>query len=412
MEGRALLSTFTVTSTADDGSTGTLRWAMIEANRDHQANTIDFSRAVFATPQKITLTFGQLELLDAYGTQAIVGPAAGVTISAGNQSRVFEVEPNVTAVLSDLTVKAGNTDRGGGLLDLPGSHITMIDCTLAGNRAYIPGSVDYEMGGGGLKNDGGTVTLASCTIADNDGESVGGGLSNLRGTMTLTNCTVTGNEAQYGGGLENREGTLILTNCTIAANRTTTFPGRPGGGGIMSLGHSLVLTNTIVAGNVAKAGPDDITVDGGSVSGSYDLIGTGGSGGLRNGDNGNKVGVANPGLAPLANNGGPTRTMALLPGSPAIGAGTAGAGIPTTDQRGEPRIGRVDIGAFQSQGPPAQSALQGPSQKLAQVSANVVDQALGHLGRKPRAARHVDPIARKLRTAPPRGARTRLLTEN
>jgi fibronectin-binding autotransporter adhesin len=350
MEGRTLLSTFTVTSTSDDLFPGSLRWAIDQANRDRQANTIDFSPAVFATPQTIALApaLGQLELSDPDGTQTIVGPAYGVTISGNNRSRVFEIEPHVTADLSNLIVTAGQADSGGGVLDLRGSNLTMSDCTLAGNNVHIPGMLDYDGGGGGLRNDHGTATLANCTIADNDGDSVGGGLTNLRGKMTLTNCTVTDNVAKYGGGLTNDgDGTLILTNCTVAANRTTTIPGRRGGGGIDSLAKSLVLTNTIVAGNVARAGADDIAVEGGSVSGSYDLIGTGGSGGLRNGVNGNIVGVANPGLTPVGNYGGPTETIALQSGSPALGAGTSGPGLPTTDQRGFPLASAPDIGAFQ-----------------------------------------------------------------
>jgi fibronectin-binding autotransporter adhesin len=71
---------------------------------------------------------------------------------------------------------------------------------------------------------------------------------------------------------------------------------------------------------------------------------------LQNVVNRNVVGLTNPGLARLSNYGGPTPTMALLPGSPAIGAGTTGADIPAADQRGEPRTGAQDIGAFQSQG--------------------------------------------------------------
>ena len=86
------------------------------------------------------------------------------------------------------------------------------------------------------------------------------------------------------------------------------------------------------------------------MSGTNNLIGTGAAGGLANGVNGNLVGVTNPLLAPLGNYGGPTQTMALLPGSPAINAGTNGPGIPTTDQRGLGRVGAVDIGAFESQG--------------------------------------------------------------
>ena len=89
------------------------------------------------------------------------------------------------------------------------------------------------------------------------------------------------------------------------------------------------------------------------------VIGTGGSGGLETGPDGNQVGVANPGLAPLGNYGGTTQTMALLPGSPAIDAGRNASvtnppfpGPPYTDQRGVARIidGPVDIGAFESQG--------------------------------------------------------------
>ena len=90
------------------------------------------------------------------------------------------------------------------------------------------------------------------------------------------------------------------------------------------------------------------------------MIGVGGSGGPVNGTNGNQVGVADPGLGPLADNGGPTQTIALLPGSPAIDAGSPAlavdptTGLPlTTDQRGAgfPRIvnGTVDIGAFEVQ---------------------------------------------------------------
>ena len=116
------------------------------------------------------------------------------------------------------------------------------------------------------------------------------------------------------------------------------------------------LTDTIVAGNTNPSDASDI--GGTNVSGSYNLIGTGGSGGLVNGVNGNIVltSLTDLGLAPLGNYGGPTQTMALLPGSPAIGAGVIadypGTTTPiTTDQRGEPLDSpNPDIGAFQTQG--------------------------------------------------------------
>ncbi len=139
------------------------------------------------------------------------------------------------------------------------------------------------------------------------------------------------------------------------------------------------LTSTIVAGNTTLpnggGSPSDIGGSGSaSVSGSYNLIGTGGSGGLTNGVNNNQVGVANPGLDPkgLQSNGGPTQTIALLPGSPAIDAGNNAAvadppfpGPPFTDQRGAGFLrisgGAVDIGAFEVQQPPLSPTTLSPS---------------------------------------------------
>ena len=87
-----------------------------------------------------------------------------------------------------------------------------------------------------------------------------------------------------------------------------------------------------------------------NVSGTYNLLGTGGQGGLKNRVNGNIFLLpGTPVLAPLGFYGGPTQTMALVPGSPAIGAGTAVTGV-TTDQRGELLDSPIpDIGAFQVQ---------------------------------------------------------------
>ena len=80
LEGRALLSTFTVNSLGDAGSgsgdSGDLRYCINQANANDQANTIVFDSTVFSTPQTITLCGSQLELADTGGTQTITGPAA------------------------------------------------------------------------------------------------------------------------------------------------------------------------------------------------------------------------------------------------------------------------------------------------------------------------------------------------
>src|SRR5262249_47277359 len=112
-------------------------------------------------------------------------------------------------------------------------------------------------------------------------------------------------------------------------------------------GGSALLNNTIVANSTAGG---DLYLDSGfgsTFSGSYDLIGDGAY--LSSFTHSLQ---GNPRLAPLANNGGPTQTMALLPGSPAIDAGD-NTDAPLFDQRGPgfPRIvnGIIDIGAFEVQ---------------------------------------------------------------
>jgi fibronectin-binding autotransporter adhesin len=316
LEDRRLLSTWTVTSTLDDGSTGTLRWAIGQANSAGGAETINFDPTVFATSQTITLNGTQLELSDTTGTETITGPAAGVTVSGNNASRVFQVDGGVTASISGLTISGGQTDSAGAGIFNSG-NTALIDCTISGN-----------------------------TAGTGSGTAQGGGIDN-NGTLSLTSSTISGNSAygnyhySHGGGMEN-SGLLTVTGSTISGN-SARFPG---GGGIENSGGTVTLTDTIVAGNNYLFGPSDIV---GPVSGSYNLIGTGGSGGLVNGVAGNLVGVANPGLGALGNYGGQTETIPLLPGSRAIDAGTS-AGATATDQRGEPRVGGIDIGAFESQG--------------------------------------------------------------
>ena len=159
-------------------------------------------------------------------------------------------------------------------------------------------------------------------------------------------CTLSGNSASSGGGLyDDYKASLTLTGCTVSGNAAYQV-----GGGLVN-DYTANLTDTIVAGNTDPAGASDIGGDS-NLSGSYNLLGTGGSGGLVNGVNGNIVltSLTGLGLAPLGDYGGPTQTIALLPGSPALGTGIAVSGV-TTDQRGEPLdTPNPDIGAFQSQG--------------------------------------------------------------
>ena len=88
---------------------------------------------MFKTPQTITLSGTQLELSDTTGTETITGPKAGVTVSGNNASRVFQVDPNVTASISGLTISGGSAASGGGLANY--GTTTLTNCTVSGNSA-------------------------------------------------------------------------------------------------------------------------------------------------------------------------------------------------------------------------------------------------------------------------------------
>ena len=109
LEERTLLSTIVVNNPTDTPVAGQidLRQALVQANSMGGAETISFDKTVFKTPQTITLTGTQLELSDTTGNETITGPTAGVTVSAGGLSRVFQVDPGVNASISGLTITRG-----------------------------------------------------------------------------------------------------------------------------------------------------------------------------------------------------------------------------------------------------------------------------------------------------------------
>jgi hypothetical protein len=357
-----------VTAKVDDavGSSYTaaklsLRDAIVMANANSRASNITFASAVRGT---ITLNGSALTPV---GNETIAGPGAGsLTISGAGRSGVFRVTAG-TITISGLTLTGGNAGSGGGGALYNRGNLTLTSDTITASNASQ---------GGGIYNAG-TAMLTNCTVSGNTAANAGGGIfqvPNILGsgpaTLTLNSSTVSGNSAATGGGgIFNSSGpsTVKLFNSTVAGNKSSTGAG----GGIDNAG-ALNLTNATVSGNTAKTGgglanTGSATANntilsansGGDVSGNlastsaFNLIGTGG--GLTNGKNGNQIGVTNPLLGPLANNGGPTLTMTLLAGSKAINAGsnalTVGPnGKPlATDQRGDPRIvgGRVDIGAVE-----------------------------------------------------------------
>ena len=374
LEERRLLATFTVNSTGDSGTgsgtSGDLRYCINQANANNQANSIVFDSSVFGTAKTIALTGGQLELSDTAGTQTITGPAAGVTISGGGTSRVFQIDTNVSVGITGLTITQGNvgSGSGGGLAADGGGTVNVVDCTFSQNTASSHG------GALGVK---GNVQVVDCTFEGNVAGANGGAIDSLDATISIQGSTFDDNTANSGdtlqgggGAISVGAGTVEIVNSTFYGNAApsanggainsnfaaaftvedSTVDGNTSGdrgGGIYTISGpysaQTTLSNSIVAGDSARSsGPD---ISGAVTSQGHNLVlNPNGASGLVSTD----IEGVDPKLAPLGNYGGPTQTLALLPGSPAIGGGVPVSGV-TTDQRGYPRPPtNPDIGAYQT----------------------------------------------------------------
>jgi parallel beta-helix repeat protein len=195
------------------------------------------------------------------------------------------------------------------------------------------------------------MELTNVTVSGNSSTADGGGLQvEADAVLVLTNVTVSGNSARGDGGgialFDTASGTL--NNLTITGNVADTNTNGDEGGGIASLGGALSVRNTIVGGNTDMTPALDAPDCSGALSSAgHNLIGNGANCGIAAGP-GDQIGTPAAPVAsllgPLAANGGPTQTHALLPGSPAIDSG--GTDCAVGDQRGAPR-GDCDIGAYE-----------------------------------------------------------------
>ena len=218
--------------------------------------------------------------------------------------------------LHEVIVQENRASSAAGILNVQGS-MTFENGTISNNIAANIG--------GGLENGGpGVAIFRNSTIANNVA-LLGGGIHNS-GNLTLHNSTVAMNTANRSGGGIGNLGSLVLTHSTISGN-SASFAG----GGVHSseISSSLHVRNTIVADNLSRPdlGPD---VKGFLTSSSYNLFG---NGIFVIGTSPTDILNVDPMLGPLQDNGGPTQTMALLPGSPAIDAGD-NTDAPEFDQRG------------------------------------------------------------------------------
>ncbi|GAB4213930.1 MAG: hypothetical protein OHK0012_11020 [Synechococcales cyanobacterium] len=401
-----------VSTLADEDGTGigcSLREAIIANNTDADFGgctdpngTISFANSLTGT---ITLTNAPPQI-----SQDVVidGPgAAQLAVSGNNAQRVFDIGSNLTVAIQDLTITQGSTSgSGGGIQAGSGTDLTITNSTFSGNTATSYGGSIYgnnasititdteilnssgsrggavfhkgnvmvdikrstisnnhagAVGGGIFKRDGGTLSVENSTISGNSlssSTSRGGGIYAYSTRLIVNNSTISNNLVnELGGGLLLANVTATITNSTITGNTANVTNG---GGGFYTLYPSLTtLRNTIISGNTAISDPECGNGGATVITNGRNLFGVNNSSGSC------PVGASDivPGtgvvigdiLAPLADNGGPTLTHALVTDSPALEAGDpaicAAAPVNNLDQRGvtRPQTGtNCDIGAFES----------------------------------------------------------------
>ena len=302
-------------SDATSSTTVSLRDAISRANKASGPVSITFSPTVFASPQTITMTGAELTIGgNPYGIITITGPAAGLKLTTSNNDTLTVLD-HASLTLSGITLLASVANSG---------FITLNDCLITTPGAGIATSNE--------------AVINDCTITGNGGD----GIDNTDQAV-IADSTITANYS----GINNSSGaTLTLSNSIVAGSTGDPLSVSDVSGVIHSLGHNLIGEKDFSSGWTAS----DLT---GTIAHPLD-----------------------PKLSLLGDFGGPTPIQFPLPGSPALGAGSAAlvpAGV-TTDQRGFSRIvgGKVDIGAYQTQSttaitytaPGAQSGTVGTSVKV------------------------------------------------
>ncbi len=277
--------------------------------------------------------------------------------------------------------------QGGGLhIFLYDNDEAIIDqCEFSEN--ILKGKNGSSFGGGAIlfgnvKNNttlGIKTTVSNCLFYKNISASQGGGAWLSRGEYIFQNTTLVENEAAGGGAVLLNLGNMTVNNCTIAGNK-----GRAGVGGVSSNASTVLsLSNSIFSNNNGTNNRHHANT-------GVTIRDLGNNLQYRDGDADRSlpttIRVANPLLLPLADNGGPTRTMALQKGSPAIDAGN---NCTPTDQRGQRRIGQCDIGAFEyvpevstPTVPNAPSSLTATANSTTQITLNWSDNATNETGFK------------------------------
>ena len=395
----SLTTVWTVNTVNDDGP-GSLRQAIADSA---PGDTINFALTLPATIA-LSNTLVIAEDLTVQGPGPDLLSVMRCAAPSTPNFRVFEIDSGVVT-LAGITIQNGvafsgtniHDNLGGGILNR--GNLTVSNCVITGNSApttdwgtNIPDpNFQFSVGfGAGIFGDTGSqLVLINSTVSGNQASGAGGAVCiHYADSLVATGCTLSGNSAGVQGGGLNLQGlTTTLQTCTLSGNSTPpnaagsaylliVFPGErstltltactiaqnfgsTNGACTVAMLDVFGCTNKLLSTLVADNEGPNFLLDGNPV-----LISLGhnldsdGTSSLVNGVNGDLVGtVASPidaKLGPLQNNGGPTLTMALLPGSPAIDAGDcldANGNPLLVDQRGVPRPqgAACDIGAYEFQ---------------------------------------------------------------
>ena len=345
----AATASITVTRADDPAPDGcapsdcSLREAVLAVDAGSGGDTISMFpghyRLTIAGPREDAGATGDLDLTKNVTISGVEGARVTV-IDATGSDRVFDVASGVQAEIDGVTVTGGRVPGDGGGVRNRGT-LTLSQDAVVGNTA---------LGVGGGIDDEGSSTIQQSLIAHN--EATGGG--GLRaGASSVRTTTISGNVAGgpgvtgIGGGIDGAGGvSLALVSSTLTDNQS--YNSSLTGAGIADAPYASVF-NTILADNRSYA-EDQSTND---LSNCAEPISSGGY----NLSDGTDCGLDQPGdqwassvlLGPLADNGGPTDTQAVLAGSAAMetGAGTPACG--SLDQRGvsRPRGRTCEVGAYE-----------------------------------------------------------------
>jgi CSLREA domain-containing protein len=384
--------TVTVNITTDENANNancSLREAIIAANNNATYNGCIYSGT--GPDDIITLTSGLTYTLSLVGSSSTTGDldigtatsgnltiqASGLTnaiIDANDINRVIEVDAagDTNLTLIHITVTDGsspdgagiyfagagtltlnssevsnNTASGGlncgaGIYDNSLATVNIVNSTIKGNDCVTSGAD----GAGLFKGTGGTLTISNSTFSNNSTTDNGGGIriDMGSGTATVTNSTFANNTAgSKGGGIQVKSGTVTVDFSTFSGNAANSVDPSTGGavqadGGTIAVRQSILansLTNSVAGADCDQLSPGTVTITNSLVE-------------INNDCSGIIASSSDPRLDNLADNGGPTQTMALLPGSPAINL-AQDAGCPAADQRGitRPQGVHCDLGAFE-----------------------------------------------------------------